>query len=229
MSRRTEVYLEIGAKRTFASAVVWPGWSRSGRTPDEALEALSASAPRYAAVARRARVAFRAPGSVDELVVVARRTGDGGTDFGVPGVPAPTDGEPLAEADLKRWRGLLRAAWWAWDAAAESARGITLRTGPRGGGRTLAKMRTHVLEAEEAYLHQLGSRRPALAKDAGEDERLASVRDAALAALELLARGEPLPDPNRVRKAWSPRYFIRRSAWHALDHAWELEDRSSGG
>lgn len=229
MSTRIDVYLEIATKRTFASAVEWPGWSRSGRTRDEALEALVAAAPRYAAVARRARVAFRAPRSVGDLVVVARRTGGGGTDFGVPGVPAPTDGERLAPADLKRWRSLLRAAWSAWDASADAARGITLRTGPRGGGRTLAKMRTHVLEAEEAYLHQLGVRRPAAAGHSGEEARLASVRDAALAALELLAHGKPLPDPNRVRTAWSPRYFMRRSAWHALDHAWELEDRSGAG
>ena len=25
---------------------------------------------------------------------------------------------------------------------------------------------------------------------------------------------------------WPPRYFVRRTAWHALDHAWEIEDRS---
>lgn len=229
MAKATEVYLEIGDKRTFASAVDWPGWSRSGRTREEALGALVAAALRYAAVARRAHVAFAPPRSVDDLVVVAKRTGGGGTDFGVPGVPASTDGERLAPPDLTRWRGLLRAAWATWDAAAEAAVGVTLRTGPRGGGRTLAKMRTHVLEAEEAYLHQLGSRSPASAKGAGEDERLASVRDAAVAALELLARSEALPDPNRVRKTWSPRYFVRRSTWHALDHAWELEDRSSPG
>jgi hypothetical protein len=24
---------------------------------------------------------------------------------------------------------------------------------------------------------------------------------------------------------WTPRFAVRRSAWHALDHAWELEDR----
>ena len=24
---------------------------------------------------------------------------------------------------------------------------------------------------------------------------------------------------------WKPRYFVRRSTWHILDHAWEIEDR----
>jgi hypothetical protein len=27
-------------------------------------------------------------------------------------------------------------------------------------------------------------------------------------------------------KKWPPRYAARRIAWHALDHAWEIEDRS---
>ena len=27
---------------------------------------------------------------------------------------------------------------------------------------------------------------------------------------------------------WTPRYFVRRTAWHTLNHAWEIEDRSVG-
>jgi len=26
-------------------------------------------------------------------------------------------------------------------------------------------------------------------------------------------------------KRWTPQYFVRREAWHALDHTWEIEDR----
>jgi hypothetical protein len=29
-----------------------------------------------------------------------------------------------------------------------------------------------------------------------------------------------------VKKTWSPRYYVRRAAWYALDHAWEIEDRA---
>jgi len=36
---------------------------------------------------------------------------------------------------------------------------------------------------------------------------------------------EPPPNPRRTKPLWSPRFAIRRSAWHALDHAWEIEDR----
>ena len=29
-----------------------------------------------------------------------------------------------------------------------------------------------------------------------------------------------------VERGWPQRYAARRIAWHALDHAWEIEDRS---
>ena len=39
--------------------------------------------------------------------------------------------------------------------------------------------------------------------------------------------GKPLPDPRTTKRPWSPRYAVRRAAWHVLDHAWEIEDRAS--
>ena len=48
------VCLEMGRRLSFASALDWPGWSRSGRGEDAALEALRAYVPRYAPVARAA-------------------------------------------------------------------------------------------------------------------------------------------------------------------------------
>jgi hypothetical protein len=36
--------IEAGSKRTFASAVAWPGWCRAGRDETAALEALRATA-----------------------------------------------------------------------------------------------------------------------------------------------------------------------------------------
>ncbi len=35
-----EIYLEIGEKRTFAGALDWPGWSRSGKDEVSAMQAL---------------------------------------------------------------------------------------------------------------------------------------------------------------------------------------------
>ena len=213
-----KVAVEAGPKRTFAVALDWPGWARAGKTEEDALAALADYAQRYARVAGEPELADAG------YEVVERLKGGSGTDFGVPSSFAKADQRPLKPADAKRQERLLQAAWNAFDASARRAKGKELRLGPRGGGRSLEKMGSHVLEAEEAYLHQLGTKRPK-AVDASLESRMKRVRTAALASLAAAARGDDPPDPNQVRKRWSPRYFVRRSAWHALDHAWELEDR----
>ena len=218
---KLRVVLEVAPKRAFASALDWPGWSRAGKTPDEALEALLAYAPRYARVARRAKVAFRPPATVRGVEVVERQRGGAGTEFGVPSASAKAEAEALTQAELKRLIALLRAAWGTFDAAAAKAKGVSLSLGPRGGGRQVPKMTEHVREAEAAYVHQLGTKAPR-----GSAATMARLRHAFVAALTARASSEPLPDPNKVKKPWGPRYAARRSAWHALDHAWEIEDRS---
>lgn len=215
------VFLERGAKRTFAVAMDWPGWSRSGRDEEQAIEALLAYAPRYARVLKGARLQEALPDPEATVDIVHRLSGSSGTDFGVPSAAPKEDGEPLRGLELARQRALLEASWQAFDRAARSAKGKTLRLGPRGGGRNRAKMTGHVLEAEVAYLGALGSKPP---KAAGKDE-MGAVREAALATLDAVANGRPLENPRNTKRPWSPRYFVRRSAWHALDHAWEIEDR----
>src|ERR1019366_9322756 len=48
------VCLETGGRLSFASALDWPGWSRSGRGEEGAVERLRAYASRYAPVVRAA-------------------------------------------------------------------------------------------------------------------------------------------------------------------------------
>ena len=213
------VVIETGTKRSFASALDWPGWSRAGRTPEAAVEALLEYAPRYARVGKRAGERLDAPGSVDEVEIVERLRGGGTTDFGVPGVPAAAEAAPLGVADLGRLAALLRAAWDEVDAIADRAGGVELRKGPRGGGRDLDKILGHVREAEAAYLGQLGARPP-------KAETMAPIRQALLETLDARVTGRPIAEPRRTKRPWSPRYAIRRAAWHVLDHAWEIEDRS---
>jgi hypothetical protein len=214
MTEPRAVYLEVTRKRTFAGAIEWPGWCRAGKTEEEALAALVAYADRYQKVVGGD---FTAPRSVESLDVVERLTGNATTEFGAPGVPPQADDRPLSAAELKRLSTILEASWRAFDRAAAKAEGATLTKGPRGGGRDLPKMVEHVMGAEESYLSKLGSRSPA---------KMADLRKTILAALAARAGGKPLADPNKVEKLWSPRYFVRRAAWHALDHAWEIEDRS---
>lgn len=216
----TRVVLEVASKRAFASAIDWPGWSRSGKTVDDALAALVAYAPRYAKVAKRARVAF--PPDAVALDVVERQKGNGTTDFGAPGVAARAEAEPIAPSELMRQTALLRATWAVLDAVAKRAEGAELTKGPRGGGRDLDAIVGHVAEAESAYLGQLGARPP---KGASHG----ALRTAMLGALDDAVAGRPFANPRNTKKPWSPRYTIRRAAWHVLDHAWEIEDRATPG
>ena len=214
------VVLEVAERRAFASALDWPGWSRGAKTPDEALQALLDYADRYARVARRAKVAFAPPATVRGIDVVERLGGGGGTEFGVPSEAAAAEDDPLTSRDLQRLLGLLRAAWSTFDAAADAAKGVKLRLGPRGGGRQVPNIVEHVREAEAAYLHQLGTK--------VADRGMGELRRDFVETVIVRAEGRDLPSPNRVRRPWGPRYAARRSAWHALDHAWEIEDRSPG-
>jgi hypothetical protein len=203
------VRIETGKSRVFAIAIDPPGWARSGKTEEEAIEALLEHGDRYKA-ATGARIALTK--GVD---VVERVKGDGNTDYGVPGSPT-TDYDEITAAELRRQIKLLERCWKAFDDAAKKAKGKTLTTGPRGGGRTLAKIVAHQEESERAYIGAIGGDRKA--KDA---------RAAFVEALDLRRRGE-LPDAGpRGGARWTPCEAVRRSAWHALDHAWEIEDRST--
>ena len=199
------VYLELGSRKVFACSLAWPGWCRGAKTEEQALEALAAYAERYRPVAEGAGLRF--PKSVArDFDVVERVQGDSGTDFGIPHVPAGADATPLTKAQAERLATLVQAAWRVFDRVAESAP-AELRKGPRGGGRDRDKMVDHVLDAGKGYFAMVG------VKDG---------RDAFLDAL----RAARQPQPELSRKSWPWRYTARRVAWHALDHAWEMEDRS---
>jgi hypothetical protein len=220
-----DVYVEAGHKRTFAGAIEWPGWCRRGRDPDEALEALLGAAPRYASVVAGLRPAFRPPATVRGLPVVERLTGDATTDFGAPSITPEADRRPVDARELARLRAILEASWAALDATIERVGRRSLRTGPRGGGRTLPKIVAHVVEAESAYLRKLLVRAPEVPPS--QARRLApTIRALAVEGLErAVTQGLPEAGP-RGGKLWTPRYFVRRAAWHVLDHAWEIEDRT---
>ena len=220
-----EVVVETSRRRTFAVAAGWAGWARAGRDEDEALDALWRAGPRYAAALAGTGIPFLPPRDRSMLVVVDRVPGTGGTEFGVPSVQLAGDAAPLDAAQLEREVAILRAAWAALDAAAERHAGDPLRTGPRGGGRDLPRMIEHVRGADEAYLAQLGARPP---KGDGDPAAMDGLRAAAVAALRARALGLPIDDARRTAHPWAPRWYVRRAAWHALDHAWEIEDRAIG-
>ena len=196
----SRVYLEQGAKKVFAVALDWPGWCRSGRTVDDALDALHAYRGRYAIVAGPGF----APGDLD---VVGTVPGTKTTDFGAPDARGPWDVEPPSGVELGRQVDLLRSAWDYFDQVVGSS-SADLRKGPRGGGRDRDAIADPVREAERAYAPKFGTRVP---------PRTPWPEQRAIIAVGLLAAPPAT--------AWPIGYALRRVAWHVLDHAWEIEDK----
>jgi hypothetical protein len=197
----TPVYLEVGQKKVFACALDWVGWARWAKSEEEALETLEAYRDRYAVVADEAGLRFPKRHTFD---VVEAVTGDATTDFGAPHIiPKADRSVRLTKGQADKLATLVEASWRLFDRVAARAP-ATLPKGPRGGGRDTAQIVQHVADASRAYGGKLG-----LAPKERDRERIAEVLRAA-------------PDGT----AWPVRYSARRIAWHVLDHAWEIEDKS---
>lgn len=209
--------METAPRRSFASALEWPGWSRPGRDEAGAMAALASSAGRFAIVARGAGLAF-GPLAPDQLEVVERRPGTATTAFGAPDVVFSMDQRPTDRADGERLCALVRASWDYLGRVAASAPS-ELRKGSRGGGRDLGAIVVHVVAAEAAYARRIGVLVPEPAP--GDMEGVAIVRAAIVDAVVRPTDGGPIPGGR-----WTVRYAARRIAWHVLDHAWEIQDRA---
>jgi hypothetical protein len=207
------VLVEITPNRVFASALDWPGLSRSGKTEPAAAEALLAAAARYAPVAAAAGY----PLAAGELAIdiVERVEGDAGTAFGVPAIVAAADRAPVDAGESARLAGIVEAAW-AELGRISAAAPEDLRKGPRGGGRDRSKMVQHVIDAEAAYASVMGRRHSPV-----DAAAVLAMRADLLEVLRQPSDGSPI-----AGRRWPPRYAARRIAWHALDHAWEMEDRT---
>jgi hypothetical protein len=198
----TRVYLETGAKCVFAVALEWPGWCRRAADADLAVAELERYRDRYARVVGRPF----APGPVE---VIGTVPGTGTTDFGAPDARGPWDEPAPSGAELERQVGLLDKAWAYFDKVVSEAP-EALRKGPRGGGRDRDAIVDHVREAERVYGRKVGIRVPPRTPWA---EQRTMIADGLLEGPE--------------GTAWPVGYAIRRFAWHILDHAWEIEDKSS--
>jgi hypothetical protein len=158
------------------------------------------------------------PDSSGAWQVAERIEGDATTDFGAPGQIALADREPLDAAEASRLAALVQASWALFDAVVAGAP-LALRKGARGGGRDRDAMVQHVLSAEQAYARKIGVRHPE--PQLGDTAAIGALRRDVCAVLGQPGDGSPV-----VEGGWPPRYAARRIAWHVLDHAWEIEDRS---
>lgn len=219
MAVRTVVERGSRGKRVVAFAPDWPGWSRGAKTADAALATLEAYRERYRPVADLAGVGaeFAAAGPLE---VTEDRVGTGSTDFwGISFAPSSTEHGPMDDAALERAITLLQASWAYFDAVAARV-SPELRKGPRGGGRDRDQIVRHTIRTEsEDFAKQVGLRideRAALTPDGLRAHRVSYV-----AAMRRYNAG----DVARRMRSWTLPFLIRHSAYHTLDHAWEMEDK----
>ena len=210
---------EVGPRKTFRWAVDWPGWARGGKDPDLARDAFIASAPRYELVAAQAGEAFPAAIAADDLDLVESVSGGSGTDFGVPSVvvrvrpPARRVRGGRAAGPARRG-GLDRVRAGRRGGAGRAPQGTARRRARHGQDRR-PRRRRRIMATPASWAFACPSRRPT------DRAAIATERAAMLELLRQPSDGTPI-----AGRRWTARYAARRIAWHALDHAWEIEDRT---
>ncbi|GIH03734.1 hypothetical protein Rhe02_18010 [Rhizocola hellebori] len=215
---RTVVQRGPKDKKSVAFSLDWPGWSRGARSAELAVETLESYRQRYQPIAALAGMA-REFGAAGPLDIVEEAVGTGSTDFwGISFSPAATEQDPMGQAELERGITLLRACWAFFDDIAARVSPI-MRKGPRGGGRDRDTIIGHTIRVEsQGFARQVGlliPEGPALSSD-----ELPSYREDYVAAMRAYNAGE-----FKRMKSWTLPFLIRHTAFHTLDHAWEMQDK----
>jgi hypothetical protein len=222
MTQPVHAALELGpkGKKFVAYAPAWPGWSRGAKTERDAIDTLEAYRERYRPVAEKAVLGdeFAMAGELD---VVDRYVGTGSTDFwGISFAASPGEVGPMSEDVLERKLALLQACWVYFD---EVLGRVTpeLKKGPRGGGRDRDDILNHTYGTERTQMAvKVGVKTPEGVQLTAEGRRMH--RENYLAAMrEYNAAG-------KKARTWELQFLLRHTAYHMMDHAWEMEDKDLG-
>lgn len=221
MANQLRVTVEIGPKGKKVAAVApdWPGLERGAKTEEAAIERLQSYLPRYAQIAKLAGMdgEFAAITTVD---IVEQYPGTGSTDFwGISFAFSSIDRQDMSSEELERELTLMRACWAFFDDVRLRV-SAEMKKGPRGGGRDRDRIVQHTLNTEQGWAKMIGVLTPddAMLTDQG----LKAHRDTYCHAIRDYHSQGKLA--GKVAK-WPLRYLIRHTAYHTLDHAWEMEDK----
>ncbi len=221
MTDRIRVMLEIGpkGKKVVAVAPDWPGLERGAKTEEEAIERLRSYVPRYAQVAKLAEMSAEFD-ALKNVNVVERYPGTGSTDFwGVSFAFSSIDKQDMSDDELERELRLMQACWAFFDGVRQRV-SAEMQKGPRGGGRDRDHIVRHTFAAEQGWAKMIGILTPDGAMLT--DEGLKAHRAAYCQAIRDYHSQGKLA--GKVAK-WPLRFLIRHTAYHTLDHAWEMEDK----
>src|SRR6185503_9502927 len=172
---------------------------------------------RYLPVAKRVRLGSQLT-TQTRVDIIGRYPGTGSTDFwGISFAPSPLDRVPFDAPMFDRRAGLLRAAWAEFDETAGRV-SADLRPGVRGGGRSRDQIVRHILANEGGdFSKRVGAKSEM--EDLQTPAEIAHHRDRFVEAMRAwYAEGKPLGN-------WTVPYLLRHTAYHVLDHTWEMQDR----
>jgi hypothetical protein len=218
MATQLRVTLEIGPKGKQVAAVApdWPGLERGAKTGEAAIERLHSYLPRYAPVAQLAGMEGEFA-ALSTLEVVEHYAGTGSTDFwGISFAFSSIDRQALSRAELERQLTLLQACWAFFDDVRVRV-SAQMQKGPRGGGRDRDHIVGHTLRVEQDWAEKVGV--PPQEGAMLSEEGLQAHRDAYRHAIRAFH------SQGKLARTWPLRYLIRHTAYHTLDHAWEMEDK----
>ena len=221
MGSHTRVTLEIGpkGKKVVAVAPDWPGLERGAKTGEEAIERLRSYIPRYSLVAKLAGMDAEFD-AIKSLDVVEKYPGTGSTDFwGISFAFSSIDKQDMTGDELERELTLMQACWAFFDDVRWRV-STEMQKGPRGGGRDRDQIVRHTLYAEQDWAKMIGVLTPDDAILTGEG--LKAHREAYCHAIRDYHSQDKLA--GKMAK-WTLRFLIRHTAFHTMDHTWEMEDK----
>lgn len=215
---RTVIQRGPKGKKAAAFAIDWPGWSRGAKAPDAAVELLETYRERYRPIARLAGLQpeFDLAGPIE---IVEDHVGVGSTDFwGISFAPSSFEQAPMLDDELERKLALLGAAWRFFDDVVARV-SPELERGPRGGGRN----------RDEIVRHVLGNERGDLARKIGvlTADDLLTPEGVRAHRMEYVAAMRNYNADGKMARGrnWTIPLLLRHTAFHVLDHAWEMEDK----
>ena len=220
-TKYTRVMLEIGpkGKKMVAVAPDWPGLERGAKTREDAIERLSSYIPRYSQVAKLAAMEAEFD-TIKNIKVVEHYPGTGSTDFwGISFAFSSIDKQAMLGGELERELRLMQACWAFFDDVRVRVSAKMLQ-GPRGGGRDRDQIVRHLFVNEQGWVKMLGVITPdeaMLTKKGMKAHREAYCH----AIRDYHSQGKLA---GKIAK-WPLRFLIRHTAFHTMDHAWEMEDK----
>jgi len=218
MATALRVMLEAGpkGKKVVAVAPDWPGLSRGAKTGEAAIERLREYLPRYAPIAALAGMAAEfAP--IATIEVVEEYPGTGSSDFwGISFAYSSIDRREMSREELERQLALMQGSWTFFDEV-RSRVSVQMRKGPRGGGRDRDEIVRHTVLCEQDWGPKLGL--PGHNGSMPSDAELRAHRENYVEAIRAYHAA------GKQARTWPLRYLIRHTAFHTLDHTWEMEDK----